>query len=244
MARTLDRNRLDEIGRALDLAADKREELTAMVVRIGETIAAHRTAMQSRLPRHERNKALRGISKALVGLERELTLLAGHDGGTLSRICAAILAHQLSNAGIEAGLGRAIYWPDPSIHLLESREAESREGPYRVLEAEHYHPAREGIMRTQTPEVLQGLFRRLQQRVDAFLALDREHSKGGAQGKPYRKHVIAVLATAFPSLFSIEPTGSPNGKFCTLCELVLTELGENTEGIETAIQRFLRKNRS
>ena len=82
------------------------------------------------------------------------------------------------------------------------------------------------------------------QRLEAFLTLDREQNRGGAKGKLYRKHAIAVLADAFPSLFGGKPTSSPGGDFCTLCEHVLPELGEDTEGLETAIQRVLKHIRT
>ena len=74
--------------------------------------------------------------------------------------------------------------------------------------------------------------------------MDRAHNRGGAKGKPYRKHAIAVLAEAFPSLFNAEPTSSPGGTFCTLCEHVLPELGEDTDGLDTAVQRVLKDIRA
>ena len=244
MARAFDTNRLDEIGRSLGLDAQKRRELASLVIGISEAIGAYRSSVDQRMPRRERNKMLRGMSKALGDVEMILTRLAAPEGRTLSRIYAAMLGHQLSNAGLEAAWGRAISWPDPSFRLLESREAQEREGPYRVLEREQYQPVRESIIRAHTPEVLQGLLWQLRQRLDAFLALDREHNTGGAKGKPYRRYAIAVLAEAFPSLFGVKPTSSPGGTFCTLCDHVLPELGEDTEGLETAIQRVLKEVRA
>lgn len=235
---------LDEIGCALGLDPQKRRELTSTVIDIRETIDAHRSALNSRMPRPERNKLLRAMTKALTSLEVSLTAFAGHEDRTLARIYATMLGHQLSNAGIEAALGRQITWSEPSFRLLESREAEEREGPYELLEAEHYRPARESIARAQAPEIVQGHIRQLRRRLEAYLALDRAHSRRGAEGKPYRKHAIAILAGAFPSLFDAEPTSSPGGAFCTLCEHVLPELGEDTGGLDTAVQRTLKELRA
>jgi hypothetical protein len=240
----IDLDRLDEIGCALGLDPHKRRQLTAIVIDIRETIGAHQVAVNSRMPRRERNKRFEAMSKALACLEENLTAFSGHKDRTLSRIYATMLGQQLSNAGIESALGRRLFWPEPDARLLDSREANEREGSYALLEAEHYRPARESIARAHTSEIVQGHIRQFRQRLDAFFALDRAHNRGGAKEKTYRKHAIAVLAEAFPSLFDAEPTGSPGGTFCTLCEHVLPELGEDTDGLDTAVQRVLKDIRA
>ena len=235
-----DTTRLDDVGRALKLDDKGYRHLTAVIVRIGETIAGHKAATESRIPRTDRNKALRSIASSLANIEDKVDVLSGQDASTLSRIFAATLAELLSNAGVEAGLGQPISWSTPSFRLLESRDATSREGPYNVLESEHYRPEREAILRTHTSTVLHGHFRQLKQQLDAFLAVDLEHNKGGSEGRPYRNYAVAVLAETFQPIFGEAPKSSPGGTFCQLCEYALPELGEDTDGLDTAILRILR----
>lgn len=238
-----DTSRLDDIGLALKLDGEGCRNLVAVIVDIGETIAAHKAATESRIPRTDRNKALRSIARSLANIEAKVDVLSGQDAGTLSRIFAMTLAEVLSNAGVELGLGQKISWSVPSYHLTESRDATTREGPFHILESEHYQPERESVLRTHASAVLHGHFRQLRQRLDAFLAVDQEHNKGGSKGRPYRNYAVTVLAEAFQPLFGEEPKTSPSGTFCQLCEHVLPELGETTEGLETAVSKAIRKMR-
>ena len=243
MEGALDTARLDDIGRSLKLDDKGRRHLFAVIVRIGETIAAHKAATESRIPRTDRNKALRSIASSLANIEGKVDVLSGHDAGTLTRIFAATLAELLSNAGVEAGLGQRISWSTPSFRLLESRDATSREGPYHLLESELYRPERESILRKHAPAVLHGHFHYLRQQLDDFLAVDREHNKGGSERRPYRNYAVARLAKTFQQIFGEAPTSSPGGTFCQLCEYALPELGEDTDGLDSAILRTLRKMR-
>jgi len=233
---------IHEIGERLGLSRDKRHDLLMVVTHINETIQARRDAQASLLSSDELRKTLSNMSGALQRLERDLALLAGRDGGLLSGIFATMLARQLSNRGLEASLDRNIPWPAPSFRLLESREAESHDGPYEVLEREHYGPVRATYARHHTPDLLEGLFRQLQERLDAYRDLSRKHNRGGSKGRPDRNFTVETLARAFPTLFDQRPTGSPEGLFCTLCHHVLDELGEDADGLETAVQRILKKN--
>ena len=129
MEGALDTACLDDIGRALELDEEGRRNLVAVIVGIGETIAAHKAATESRIPRTDRNKSLRSIASSLANIEDKVDDLSGQDAGMLSRIFAATLADVLSNAGVESGLSQSISWSTPSFRLLESRDATSREGP-------------------------------------------------------------------------------------------------------------------
>jgi hypothetical protein len=240
MVDTLSTDTILDIGEQLGLSRGKQHDLLQVVTQINETIQARRAAQASLLSRNEFNRVLKNTSGSLERLEKNLKLLDGRDGGLLSEIYARMLAQQLSNNGLEASLNRPLHWPAPSIHLLESREAESHVGPYEVLEHEHYGPVRATYARAHAPNVLSGLFHQLRSRLDAYRDLSRKHNRGGRKSRGDRDFTIETLARSFPTLFDQCPTSTPSGPFCTLCELVLSELGEGTDGLDTAVQRALK----
>jgi hypothetical protein len=128
-----------------------------------------------------------------------------------------------------------------SVHVLSSREAASREGPYRALETEVAASRRSAAGGTAA-RVIVSFLDRLKRRIDSHLQLMREN-KGGRPGNVYRRFAIRQLALAYQQHAGKLPTTSVTGPFMKLCEQSLPLLEIELGGLERAVGRELNKKK-
>jgi hypothetical protein len=73
-----------------------------------------------------------------------------------------------------------------------------------------------------------------------FLDIERQN-KGGAPAKLYRNYAVEQLVPVYQAIYGIPPTPTPGGQFVLLCELIITAIGLDTDGLDPAVARILRR---
>ena len=244
-----------EILKNFDLSEKRAEQLGKGVKEIAadlnRDIDFERRALQGR-NRKEMIKHLHRVSKALRKFDTIVCDDDANSNKTLSDLLGRELAELLGNRGLaRLLLGHPGPQP-PSIHNLESREAERHDGPYDALDEGHYLFERERIARSTAPLLLRRLASTLNQPLIQFLEVRRQ-AKGGNPGRRYRNYVIQQLATLYRDVFDQIPTRTRPGRlpkdpqivrigqFVLLCELILDTFDMDTIGVEKAVDRTLTR---
>ena len=225
------------------LDRDQLAQLRAIVDDISRQIESHKvqSALAPKLSSRQRNTALRKLRNHLAKLEAEIgTFCAtGHD--LLTLLLSDVLAQSLSNDGIEMSLREGISWTAPNP-ISDHRRKLSRDEGYGDLER-HYLEHRAFVAERRTSDLLAGFLRIVRQPIDDFLAVENIRNRGGRPADLYRNHTVARLFVAYPEIFGKPPKTTPEGSFMSLCETILEQLGENTRGLETAVQRAFRQHK-
>ena len=230
-----------EIAETLKLDRSKADVLWRAVEQIVGEIQQHGAAMQQ-LGRGRNRKEqifyVRRLTSLFAKLERHLAERDSNTDRILRNVIGVELGRLLSHESIERLTGESPGY-DVSIHFWESHAANERAGPYRALEAEMEGRRRAVGMQT-APRLFLNLVRALNAPLLRFLEMERQ-ARGGAPGKRYRNHAIVRLVPVYSKIWGRRPTSAPNGRFVTLCELVLVAIGLDTDGTDQAVQRILRR---
>jgi len=245
----------DEIIANFDLSEIQaellRQGISEIAADINQNLDFERREFDGR-DRKETIKHFRKISKTLKKLDSLLSDEDQNSNRLLSDLYGRELAELLGNKGIEKLLPDFPGFDAPSMRDLESRNANSREGPYEALDDMHYVHEREQIARSTAHLLLQRLTRTLNQPLLRFLEIQRQ-TRGGNPGRRYRNYVIQQLAILFHRVFDKPPTRTTlgpirnraqqasTGQFIILCELVLTTFNMDTDGLENAVDRTLNR---
>lgn len=114
-------------------------------------------------------------------------------------------------------------------------------GPGDYLNARVFEAAtrleRMNIARNRGPALFESLLAELRDPFDRLSRLEQSR-RGGRPRNLRRDFVIAELAR-----ITARPTGSPAGPFVRLCEAVLIAIGLDAEGIDKAVQSFLKRRK-
>jgi hypothetical protein len=101
-------------------------------------------------------------------------------------------------------------------------------------------PRRIDLAQRRTPQLLIKLAQTLNEPLARILEIER-HNEGGAPAKLYRNYVIQELAPIYHRVHGKFPTPTPRGGFVTMCELVLDVVDLETEGVDKAVGRVLKR---
>lgn len=242
MAKTHQPNLEAEILRALKAAGIAKAAVAPLArhsLQIEIEIARARVTESDRTPaaRQQRLKRLVKISGKLGQLMDLLETAPPESRRQLNGLLASLVGINFSIEAFEH-IGIAV---DTSVSFrsLESREASSRGGPYRAMEIE-VASARQKAGVSGADCALALVLSRVKQRIDMHVSLLRQ-SKGGHPLNFYRSYAIHELADAFQVHMRRRPTPTAGGKFLQLCEQVFPLLGVDTEGLDGAVERELRK---
>lgn len=242
---------LKNFGLSESQAFQLRQGVVEIADDINKDIAFERRASQGR-DRKEVIKHFRRISGVLRKLETTICDDDPNSNKTLSELFARELAELLGNRGLARLLPGHPGPQPPSIHDLDSHEAERHDGPYDALDEGHYLFERERIARSTAPLLLRRLASALNQPLIQFLEVRRQ-AKGGNPGRRYRNYVIQQLATLYRDVFDQIPTRTRpgrlpkdpqivrTGQFVLLCELILDTFDMDTIGVEKAVDRTLTR---
>ena len=223
-----------------DLNDDSKKFLLRVIVRLKEIFDKQRESdAQPQLSRKKRNRKLGALSKRLDGLAGLINELVAVGDPSLNTIYADRLARLLSHDGVNAVLGLNIPLPGSSSRFLDSREATGRQGPAAALEQLQLE-YRANALKDAGPQALSGLIGQLKVPLDLFLEDERENSKGGAPQRQNRKLAVLNLANVYEYVFNEPATTTPTGTFMQLCEDVLRYIGEDSTGLESAVQKVLK----
>lgn len=131
-----------------------------------------------------------------------------------------------------------------SEHVLESRSSEvARRSPtslYRRLEQET-EPCRRGLAADHSQDLLRELLDVLNRHLLREIALLTGMSRR-QKGRPFRNHLILILADAFQRVMGERPTTTPTGRFAALADAIMDCMGVDTTGLDEAIIDVFRQH--
>lgn len=228
------RAQIAELVDAAGLPQDAIEPFYEYVVNMAEAMRRMAFTEASPAARKQRLRQMGNVTKAMTSLA---DLVAEPSAAPfLSEHLSRELGRSLSTDAFE----RTGLVPDRlSIHAHQSYATRERNGPYRALEHEATQ-LRVIHAREHGARALQEVLSRLTDRVEAYLALEREN-KGGRPPDIHRRYVISRLALIYPHLYGTDPKPTVTGHFVQFCQLVMEALALPIDGLETAIQRKLSK---
>jgi len=187
----------DQITRFLGLPVEATTALRRLVDQIIANIQNH--AGLSETIRRGRNRRqqlahIRRLSRLFADLEEALDDRDLNTDRIIRQVLAPDLGDLLSLRGIARLSGMSIS-SSVSHHILSSRAATSRAGPYDAIEDELEH-RRRAVAEEIAPTLMLKLVRALNANLARFLQI-RRTNKGGAPGLLYRNYVIDELAFFF-----------------------------------------------
>jgi hypothetical protein len=114
----------------------------------------------------------------------------------------------------------------------------------RIAEIEaRFEYQRKTLGLKQGPELLAHLVERIIRPIQIWLELNRRPG-GGRPSDAVRDHVVIRLVEAAPEVLGSRATATAGGKFVRLCTGVFNACGLNSEGLEKAIERILKKRKA
>jgi hypothetical protein len=228
-----------DINTELRLDQEASTFLWKQVARIVGDINRHAEA----IAQSAKGKNRREIIKYIKTLSRRLILLENHLSDRDANIDAVLrsqlgsrIGELLSNQAFEELIHQSPGY-GVSSRFPPARVSERDDGLYRAWDREALE-RRVNIARRYTPNLLATFVSDLNRPLRRLLEVERQN-KGGAPGKHYRNYVITELTPIYRQIYDENPRTTPEGKFATLCSLVLEELGMPIDGLESAIARRL-----
>lgn len=229
---------LREVAENLRLRANGASLLTQFVTDLAAEIkrAVSRGDHDLRNLRRRRLQFLQNFSGQLDALT---TLLDENEAPILRHILAPELGRFLSTDAFELivkyELGQEI-----SLRTLEMvKRNRPRSGPYRELEHEVV-AERQTLASRGGEHFLAGVLRRLRPPLRNILGVETL-STGGAPPLPVRRHILTRLVELHNRLSRLYGDAWPRQHYVDLAEQVLPALGQPTDGLEKAVERFVGK---
>jgi hypothetical protein len=233
----------ESIARVLHLSREQSATLWIAVDRIVSEIKNHQTTRLEEQDRRSPKAWLRNAIKAFddlgirLGKPRNSTT-----DQLLRRTVLPILAELLGHHGLERLAG------SPSDSTLSGRDREEREFDERELNLSDRDRRtlsnRLNFAAAVGPQLIQNLLVNLSEPLRHQLRLEMSIDKGGRPGRRYRNYVIQELVPVYIKLFGRPATSTPAGEFTLLCSQVLTSVGIDETGLDTAVSRILRGPRA
>ena len=230
-----------DMAKDLEIDSEQMASLKQIVEAIRQRIERHRTyvATTPDLNTSDRDDYLKSICGALDKIEGRIKKLTAGKDRSIERGLSGHLANVLTNNGIEKALGYPCISPE-SVRDLEIDLQRSREPPEVVLE-ERARVKRRNIAQDQASAILKGHFREIRMSLEAYLRSERELNRGGPKEDVTRNYIVANLSKEYEAIFGERPTRYRQGRFANICEKVLEEMCENTNGLESAIRRVFKR---
>ncbi len=243
-----------EIAVHLSLTADQSEWLWRQVGEMCRDFMRYREMTplpgpEQRAFKHE----LRAFSQQLSALQALLDGTSPHLDLTVGRLVGHVLAERLNELGFYEPLGTRPV-DRFGLHDLDKIEGEPGSEPGE-FEATRWSVSRfvadmeqkqaHGRRRSSPQEmslVLRDLLGALSRPIARHIAM-AGRDRGGAPPNLYRKEAVARLADWYEELYGERPTSTPEGRFVLFCDQILTAIGLDTRGIETAISRELARHK-
>jgi hypothetical protein len=234
---------LEDVFKAVKAALGAKaatQSLVHAIAEIGHGIYRARLLESVRSPsaRRQRSEHLQKTSKKISQLADLLQITTPHIRGQLNVLLtkpagAYFAVQAFEDAGIPIDT-------EVSIHTPFTREAMSREGSYRAMEAE-VAGSRRSAAHNSACGVLSSVLVQLKSRIDTQIALMKS-DKGGNPGEVYRRFGIWKLADTYQKHLGERPTTTIGGPFVKLCENVFPLFQiQIDDGLDQAVRRELTK---
>src|SRR5215469_10689100 len=228
----------DEVARNLDLSSAQAATLWGAVRQIVHDIQTDQSFRSKQLDGPARKKWLTKSIKAFDGLSQHLSGPSNPDMSHLLRSTLwPTLGALLSHDGIERLLGAPIRF-NLSGHELGERIFAEREIDVADIDRLTLS-ARSSAAERAGPKLLHGLLQELVAPLRRQLALEKA-DKGGHPERRYRNYVIQQLIEVYEQLYDKKATSTPGGEFANLCAQILTSIGLDEEGLDSALGRLFR----
>lgn len=229
----------ESIAEVLHLSREQAATLWTAVDRIVSEIKSHQTTRLKEQDRRGRKAWLRNTIKAFEDLGFRLGKpRSSTTHQLLQRTLLPILGELLGHHGLERLAGSP-------IRSTLSREREFDERELNLGDLDRLTVSdRLDFAAAVGPQLIQNLLARLSEPLRRQLRLEMNIDKGGRPERQYRNHVIQELVPVYVKLFGRPATSTPAGEFTHLCSQVLTSIGIDETGLDTAVSRILRGPRA
>jgi hypothetical protein len=230
-----------EIDESLNLDTSAAAFLWQRVSQFVDDITRHAAVQAEMAQGRNRAERLRYI-KTLTGrwttLEHQLANRDGNIDSILRSQLGMRLGELLSHRGIERLINTS---PGYSLgaRFPPARVGARGDGLYQALEEEMLQ-RRVNLAERAAPRLLIELVRELNRPLIRFLDIERQN-KGGAPAKLYRNYAVEQLVQVYQAIYGIAPTPTPGGKFVLLCDFIFGAVGLDTDGLDPAVARILRR---
>jgi hypothetical protein len=230
-----------EVDESLGLDATASALLWRRVSGFVDDIVRH-AAVQAEMAqgrnRKERLQYIKTLSSYWEKLENQLADRDHNIDAILRSQLGRRLGELLSHRGFERLIDTSPGY-NVGMRFPPARVGAGDDGLYRALE-EEMRQRRVNLAERAAPKLLIELVRELNRPLLRFLQMERQN-KGGAPGKLYRNYAVEQLIPVYHAIYGSAPTPTPSGGFVILCEFVLTAIGLDTDGLEEAAARILRR---
>jgi hypothetical protein len=215
------------------------ESLVYAIAEIGHGIHRARLTESSRSPdaRSHRKEHLSKTTKMVSRLAALMQTTTPHIRDQLNVLLAPPTGLYLTVRAFEDAGTRID--TEVSIHTRFSREAMSRDGSYRAMEAE-VAASRVLAAYNCACRVQSSVLEQLRSPIDIQIALMKSDT-GGNPVRIHRRFAIWALADAYHQFLGNPPTTTSTGPFVRLCETVFPLFEIETIGLDQAVQRELAK---
>lgn len=233
-----ERSEIEEIAEVLSVPASKREGFILGAMELAEIFDYARNAMND--PRAERREAIRQLEAVLNSLEkarRSAESRAPYFNFSLSSEFSKTIGTIVSQPGVQRFLSE----PQP-VSPYDQRadfapevfgQTEPNDG--KADENCDVQAAFADFTGTALASLLE-----MQCRLVAAEIRRQKRYSGGRPRNRLRVFMLRDLQKLHDFAFSQRATSAPGGTFNRMCELLFDSYGEPTEGLETAIKRFLK----
>lgn len=202
---------------------------------------AHQAILAQGRNRADQIRFIRTLSRQLTTLELHLADGDRNTDALIRTHLAPRLGEIVSHSGFERLIQRSPGY-DLGSRFPPLRVGSRSDDIWRVLE-EELQGRRVDLAHQTAPRLLKALVQDLNAPLVRFLAIERGN-RGGAPSKIYRNYTVDQLADIHHSIYGSPPTATLRGAFVELCEAVVAAIGLDTEGLDEAVARILRRRKA
>jgi len=226
--------------RGLQLTPQQKHDLDLALRHVDADLKTFRAKFAGRKPRPELVRRLKRMATIMGHLEDEIHRSRQTMADFLPLDTLEAIGRLMSFSAMEAALAKEL----PNHSLKEKIEDLVATDPdiriARIEQSIEYERQRQALGLEQGPELFAYLINQINKPIKTWLELDRRN-RGGRPSNLVRDCLLIQLAKAAPAILGSRATATAKGKFARLCAAVFSACEVDTEGLEKAIERILKK---
>jgi hypothetical protein len=233
------REDLEQVAAALGVAQNRVGRFASSVVELANVLAySRKEGITYREARQRVGRALKKVRKslqtALEAANSEQSLLTHTTSGALARDLGSALSLSGIRRLIDEHVSISIDERDLELAALQSRDGGAE---WVISEIQRRIPA---VVGEQSAKTLCELLKLILQAVDTEISANGRKLSGRPRNTE-REYVLDALEKLHDETFDSRATTASGGTFNSMCEAIFASLDLNDTGLQTAIERFLRR---